>query len=50
VVTDRRVVGDAPFNRTAGGLWPSDHAAVIETFGNASRSIVAFGKGKRIRK
>ncbi|MGK7311024.1 MAG: endonuclease/exonuclease/phosphatase family protein, partial [Candidatus Longimicrobiales bacterium M2_2A_002] len=27
-----QVVGDEPADRTAGGLWPSDHAGVVATF------------------
>jgi hypothetical protein len=30
-VLHARVVGDEPDDRTAGGLWPSDHAGVIAT-------------------
>lgn len=30
-VTDCRVVGADPADRTCGGLWPSDHAAVLAT-------------------
>lgn len=32
LVIGRDVVGDAPWDRTPGGLWPSDHGGVVTTF------------------
>jgi hypothetical protein len=32
LVLDRKLVGDRPGDRTASGLWPSDHAGVVMTF------------------
>lgn len=32
LVLDRTLVGDRPGDRTASGLWPSDHAGVVTTF------------------
>lgn len=40
IAVARDVVGDDQTDRTAGGLWPSDHAAVVARF-NAPASVVA---------
>ncbi len=32
LLVGRKIVGDRPGDRTASGLWPSDHAAVVATF------------------
>lgn len=32
LVVGRKILGDRPGDRTASGLWPSDHAAVVATF------------------
>ncbi len=32
LVLGRKILGDRPGDRTASGLWPSDHAAVVATF------------------
>jgi len=32
LVLSRKLVGDRPGDRTASGLWPSDHAGVVATF------------------
>lgn len=39
IVTARRVLGDRQAIRTAGGLWPSDHGAVIATFRAPGKAV-----------